>query len=63
MFLTVDDRKRIFEDGRDAAAHNHSRSSCPYLTDESPERLYIWLGGYDERLTQEGFRSGTGIRS
>lgn len=63
MFLTEDQRKQIFEDGSEAAANRLNRSCCPYSADRSPERRYIWMGSYDEYLTEEAFRSGAGIRS
>ncbi len=45
LVLTLEERKRIFDDGK-AAAANGGRGDCPYLNDETPERVYIWLGGY-----------------
>lgn len=62
MLLTDAERKRIFEDGREAAEHHLSRSSCPYSADKSPERIYIWIGGYNEYLTEVAHQSRSGIR-
>jgi ribosome modulation factor len=47
MVLTDEQRKKIFEEGKQAAALGKSRRSCPYLDDETPERIYIWMGGFD----------------
>jgi hypothetical protein len=47
MTLTDEQRKSIFEDGKKAAALKQSRRICPYLNDETPERIYIWLAGFD----------------
>lgn len=52
MFLTEVERKEIFEAGRNAAAQKLSKTSCPYSSEKSPERLYIWMGGYHEYLTE-----------
>jgi ribosome modulation factor len=46
MILTDEQRKKIFEEGKQAAILKQSIHSCPYRDDETPERRYIWLGGY-----------------
>ncbi|MGR9170635.1 MULTISPECIES: Rmf/CrpP family protein [Rhizobium] len=46
MILTTDQRKTIFEEGQDAAALGRNMRACPYLGDETPERIYIWMSGY-----------------
>lgn len=47
MDLTGEQRKKIFEEGKRAAAAKQDRRACPYLGDETPERIYIWMGGYN----------------
>jgi ribosome modulation factor len=47
MVLTEEQRKTIFEEGKQAAMLGRSRQACPYLRDETPERIYIWMGGYN----------------
>ncbi|WP_404947106.1 Rmf/CrpP family protein [Rhizobium terrae] len=38
--------KKIFKEGQDAAELGRSMRTCPYLTDEAPERMYTWMGGF-----------------
>jgi len=45
--LSDEQRKKIFEEGKQAAALKQNRGSCPYLSDETPERIYIWMGGFN----------------
>lgn len=45
--MTYAQRRTIFEEGQEAAAQKQSRTICPYLSDETPERTYIWMGGFD----------------
>jgi hypothetical protein len=47
MILTDEQRKKIFEEGKQAAALRQSRRTCPYLGDETPERIYIWMAGFE----------------
>lgn len=52
-FETVDnseiipiERIHLFHLGREAAERGHSASMCPYINEENPERMEIWLIGY-----------------
>jgi hypothetical protein len=47
MTLTNEQRKKIFEEGKTAAVLKQDRRACPYLRDETPERIYIWMAGFD----------------
>jgi ribosome modulation factor len=47
MDLTDEQRKKIFEEGKQAAMRGQSRRACPYLSDETPERIYLWIAGFD----------------
>jgi hypothetical protein len=49
MTLTDEQRKNIFEEDKNAAAFKRSRHTCPYLNNETPERNYIWMAGFDTR--------------
>jgi hypothetical protein len=46
MILTDEQRKKIFEEGEQASALKQGRRTCPYLNDETPERIYIWMAGF-----------------
>ncbi|WP_450088451.1 ribosome modulation factor [Rhizobium terrae] len=51
MVLSDEQRKKIFKEGRQAAMLGRSRRVCPYLSDETPERTYIWMAGFDAYWT------------
>jgi ribosome modulation factor len=46
MILTHEQRKKIFEEGKQAAILKQSSIVCPYLDDETTERCAIWMAGY-----------------
>jgi ribosome modulation factor len=47
MDLSAERRRKIFEEGKQAAMLGRSRQTCPYLADQTPERIYIWMGGFN----------------
>jgi hypothetical protein len=49
MILSDEQRKKIFEEGKQAAALEQDRRICPYLSDETPERIYIRMAGFGAR--------------
>ena len=44
--ITPHERVHLFHLGRDAADRGGPASMCPYLNDDNPERMEIWLLGY-----------------
>jgi hypothetical protein len=44
--FSADHRFRIYEEGRMAGAQGVSASESPYLDDDDPEPLELWLLGY-----------------
>lgn len=44
--ISLDDRFRIYEEGRMAGERGESASISPYLEDDDPEPLELWLRGY-----------------
>lgn len=44
--LPPSERAGIFNAGHDAGESGEPASSCPYLNDDDPERMEIWLLGY-----------------
>lgn len=44
--LSGADRAAIFDEGSIAGQTGEPATSCPYLDDEEPERMEIWLLGY-----------------
>lgn len=47
MILSDEQRKKIFEEGKQAAALQQDRRICPYLSDQTPDRIYIWLARFN----------------
>ncbi|CDZ50426.1 Hypothetical protein NGAL_HAMBI2427_36440 [Neorhizobium galegae bv. orientalis] len=47
MTLTHKQRNKIFEEGETAAILKQVRFACPYLHDETRERIDIWFDGFN----------------
>lgn len=59
-FETVDnseiipiERIHLFHLGREAAERGEPASMCPYVADDNPERMEIWLLGYAPHVDPE----------
>jgi hypothetical protein len=50
MIMTDEQRTTLFEEGWLAASLNRSTIACPYLDDETHERLDVWIEGYGAYL-------------
>ncbi|AYD01755.1 hypothetical protein [Neorhizobium sp. NCHU2750] len=44
--LIPSERAHIFHEGQTAATNGQLASTCPYLEEENPRRMEIWLMGY-----------------
>lgn len=50
--LIPSERAHLFQEGRTAALNLQLASTCPYLDDENPRRMEIWLMGYAPQVEE-----------